>query len=96
MTILPRDLRQHVVKSPRAGYVEGLQVSPGQQVFDTTALFSIKVKNFVLLCYSNLQSNSSVWHVDPQYDFLMHAMPSFRVSLPLPQKFSMSFTSKRI
>ncbi|XP_020256107.1 methylcrotonoyl-CoA carboxylase subunit alpha, mitochondrial isoform X2 [Asparagus officinalis] len=35
---------EHVVKSPRAGYVEGLQVSPGQQVFDSSVLFTIKDK----------------------------------------------------
>ncbi|THU74102.1 hypothetical protein C4D60_Mb04t29810 [Musa balbisiana] len=34
---------EHVVKSPRAGYVNGLQVAAGQQVFDTTVLFNIKV-----------------------------------------------------
>ncbi|KAJ8513046.1 hypothetical protein OPV22_003480 [Ensete ventricosum] len=35
---------EHVVKSPRAGYVNGLQVAAGQQVFDTTVLFNIKDK----------------------------------------------------
>ncbi|KAJ6803182.1 methylcrotonoyl-CoA carboxylase subunit alpha, mitochondrial isoform X1 [Iris pallida] len=34
---------EHVVKSPRAGYVDGLQVAPCQQVFDTSVLFTIKV-----------------------------------------------------
>lgn len=33
---------EHVVRSPSGGYVHGLQVAPGQQVFDMTALFSIK------------------------------------------------------
>ncbi|KAJ6795291.1 methylcrotonoyl-CoA carboxylase subunit alpha, mitochondrial isoform X2 [Iris pallida] len=35
---------EHVIKSPRAGYVDGLQVAPGQQVFDTSVLFTIKDK----------------------------------------------------
>ncbi|WOL07968.1 methylcrotonoyl-CoA carboxylase subunit alpha, mitochondrial [Canna indica] len=35
---------EHVVKSPRAGYVNELQVTAGQQVFDTTMLFNIKDK----------------------------------------------------
>ncbi|XP_010938258.1 methylcrotonoyl-CoA carboxylase subunit alpha, mitochondrial isoform X2 [Elaeis guineensis] len=35
---------EHVVKSPCAGYVDGLQVAAGQQVFDTTILFSVKDK----------------------------------------------------
>ncbi|XP_042464042.1 methylcrotonoyl-CoA carboxylase subunit alpha, mitochondrial-like [Zingiber officinale] len=35
---------EHVVKSPRAGYLNDLQVSAGQQVFDTTVLFNIKDK----------------------------------------------------
>ncbi|KAL5978600.1 hypothetical protein ACLOJK_029717 [Asimina triloba] len=33
---------EHVVKAPCAGYVRGLQVSAGQQISDTTILFSIK------------------------------------------------------
>ncbi|XP_068649845.1 methylcrotonoyl-CoA carboxylase subunit alpha, mitochondrial [Aristolochia californica] len=33
---------EHIVKAPRAGYLHGLQVSPGQQVFDNSVLFSIK------------------------------------------------------
>ncbi|KAJ0982477.1 hypothetical protein J5N97_010732 [Dioscorea zingiberensis] len=33
---------EHVVKSPRAGYVDGLQVAVGQQVYDTSVLFMIK------------------------------------------------------
>ncbi|XP_072956708.1 methylcrotonoyl-CoA carboxylase subunit alpha, mitochondrial [Typha angustifolia] len=35
---------EHVVKSPRAGFVDGLKVTPGQQIFDTTVLFTIKDK----------------------------------------------------
>jgi hypothetical protein len=34
---------QHVVKAPRAGYIEGLKITPGQQVFDSSVLFTIKV-----------------------------------------------------
>ncbi|KAJ0982498.1 hypothetical protein J5N97_010753 [Dioscorea zingiberensis] len=34
---------EHVVKSPRAGYVDGLQVAVGQQVYDTSVLFMIKI-----------------------------------------------------
>ncbi|TKW29494.1 hypothetical protein SEVIR_3G398800v4 [Setaria viridis] len=33
---------EHVVKAPRAGYVEGLKVTAGQQVFDSSVLFTIK------------------------------------------------------
>ncbi|KAJ0982492.1 hypothetical protein J5N97_010747 [Dioscorea zingiberensis] len=33
---------EHVLKSPRAGYVDGLQVAVGQQVYDTSVLFMIK------------------------------------------------------
>ncbi|PKA64966.1 Methylcrotonoyl-CoA carboxylase subunit alpha, mitochondrial [Apostasia shenzhenica] len=33
---------EHVVKSPRTGYIDGLLVTPGQQVFDTTILFTVK------------------------------------------------------
>ncbi|KAI0501217.1 hypothetical protein KFK09_016160 [Dendrobium nobile] len=33
---------EHVVKSPRAGYVEGLHIASGQQVFDTSVLFTVK------------------------------------------------------
>ncbi|KDP21417.1 hypothetical protein JCGZ_21888 [Jatropha curcas] len=33
---------EHVVKAPLAGYVHGLQVTAGQQVSDSTLLFSIK------------------------------------------------------
>ncbi|OVA05413.1 Biotin/lipoyl attachment [Macleaya cordata] len=33
---------EHVVKAPCAGFVRGLKVSNGQQVFDNTVLFSIK------------------------------------------------------
>lgn len=33
---------EHVVKAPCAGYVHGLQVTPGQQILDSTILFSIK------------------------------------------------------
>ncbi|RLM99697.1 methylcrotonoyl-CoA carboxylase subunit alpha, mitochondrial [Panicum miliaceum] len=35
---------EHVVKAPRAGYVEGLKVTAGQQVFDSSVLFTIKHK----------------------------------------------------
>ena len=31
------------MKAPRAGYVEGLKVTAGQQVFDSSVLFTIKV-----------------------------------------------------
>jgi len=31
-----------MVKAPRAGYVEGLKVTAGQQVFDSSVLFTIK------------------------------------------------------
>jgi hypothetical protein len=31
------------VRAPRAGYVEGLKVTAGQQVFDSSVLFTIKV-----------------------------------------------------
>lgn len=33
---------EHVVKAPRAGYIEGLKVTAGQQVFDSSVLFTIK------------------------------------------------------
>ncbi|KAK2987156.1 hypothetical protein RJ640_019716 [Escallonia rubra] len=33
---------EHVVKAPTAGYVSGLQVTSGQQVSDSTVLFSVK------------------------------------------------------
>ncbi|XP_020579668.1 methylcrotonoyl-CoA carboxylase subunit alpha, mitochondrial isoform X2 [Phalaenopsis equestris] len=33
---------EHVVKSPRAGYIEGLHIASGQQVFDTSILFTVK------------------------------------------------------
>ncbi|KAL0914330.1 hypothetical protein M5K25_014671 [Dendrobium thyrsiflorum] len=33
---------EHVVKSPRAGYIEGLHIASGQQVFDTSVLFTVK------------------------------------------------------
>ncbi|KAI3966996.1 hypothetical protein MKW92_046123 [Papaver armeniacum] len=33
---------EHVVKAPAAGYIRGLQVSNGQQVFDNNVLFTIK------------------------------------------------------
>ncbi|XP_058072459.1 methylcrotonoyl-CoA carboxylase subunit alpha, mitochondrial isoform X3 [Magnolia sinica] len=33
---------EHVVKAPHAGYVRGLKVTSGQQILDTTVLFSIK------------------------------------------------------
>jgi len=33
---------EHVVKAPRAGYVEGLKVTAGQQVFDSGVLFTLK------------------------------------------------------
>ncbi|RCV19413.1 hypothetical protein SETIT_3G382200v2 [Setaria italica] len=33
---------EHVVKVPHAGYVEGLKVTAGQQVFDSSVLFTIK------------------------------------------------------
>nr|CAB3466440.1 unnamed protein product [Digitaria exilis] len=35
---------EHVVKAPRAGYVEGLKVTAGQQVFDSSVLFAIKAQ----------------------------------------------------
>ncbi|XP_020520154.1 methylcrotonoyl-CoA carboxylase subunit alpha, mitochondrial isoform X1 [Amborella trichopoda] len=35
---------EHVVRAPCAGYVRGLQVGAGQQVFDTTILFRIEDK----------------------------------------------------
>ncbi|KAF6139983.1 hypothetical protein GIB67_020374 [Kingdonia uniflora] len=35
---------EHIVKAPCAGYVRGLLVSTGQQVFDNAVLFVIKVK----------------------------------------------------
>ncbi|GMN48839.1 hypothetical protein TIFTF001_018013 [Ficus carica] len=34
---------EHVVKAPSAGYVDGLQVTTGQQVSDGSALFRIKI-----------------------------------------------------
>jgi hypothetical protein len=34
---------QHVVKAPRAGYIEGLKATAGQQVFDSSVLFTVKV-----------------------------------------------------
>ncbi|KAK8963769.1 hypothetical protein KSP40_PGU014409 [Platanthera guangdongensis] len=34
---------EHVVKSPYTGYIEGLHVTSGQQVFDTSVLFVVKV-----------------------------------------------------
>ncbi|KAF9618529.1 hypothetical protein IFM89_002224 [Coptis chinensis] len=34
---------EHVVKAPSTGYVRGLEVASGQQVFDNSILFSIKV-----------------------------------------------------
>ncbi|KAF8692178.1 hypothetical protein HU200_039780 [Digitaria exilis] len=37
---------EHVVKAPRAGYVEGLKVTAGQQVFDSSVLFAIKVGGY--------------------------------------------------
>lgn len=37
---------QHVVKAPSAGHVHGLAVTAGQQVRDSSVLFSIKVSNF--------------------------------------------------
>ncbi|CAN6356921.1 unnamed protein product [Urochloa humidicola] len=33
---------EHVVKAPRAGYADGLKVTAGQQVFDSSVLFTIK------------------------------------------------------
>ncbi|KAJ4783056.1 Methylcrotonoyl-CoA carboxylase subunit alpha [Rhynchospora pubera] len=36
---------EHVVKSPRPGIVDGLKVTSGQQVFDSTVLFNIKGDN---------------------------------------------------
>lgn len=45
---------QHVVKAPRAGYVEGLKVTAGQQVFDSSVLFTIKVCGDFF--YSTLES----------------------------------------
>ncbi|KAL5712538.1 methylcrotonoyl-CoA carboxylase [Ranunculus cassubicifolius] len=33
---------EHIVKAPSAGYVNGLQVKSGQQVFDNSILFNIK------------------------------------------------------
>uniref|UniRef100_A0A0D9Y189 Methylcrotonoyl-CoA carboxylase subunit alpha, mitochondrial n=1 Tax=Leersia perrieri TaxID=77586 RepID=A0A0D9Y189_9ORYZ len=33
---------EHVVKAPRAGYVEGLKSTAGQQVFDSSVLFTVK------------------------------------------------------
>ncbi|WCJ21581.1 Methylcrotonoyl-CoA carboxylase subunit alpha mitochondrial [Euphorbia peplus] len=35
---------EHVVKAPSAGYVHGLQVTAGQQVSDSSVLFSIKAE----------------------------------------------------
>ncbi|XP_020579823.1 methylcrotonoyl-CoA carboxylase subunit alpha, mitochondrial-like, partial [Phalaenopsis equestris] len=34
---------EHVVKSPRVGYIEGLHIASGQQVFDTSILFTVKL-----------------------------------------------------
>ncbi|XP_020579826.1 methylcrotonoyl-CoA carboxylase subunit alpha, mitochondrial-like [Phalaenopsis equestris] len=34
---------EHIVKSPRAGYIEGLHIASGQQVFDTSILLTVKV-----------------------------------------------------
>lgn len=36
---------EHVVKAPRAGHVEGLKVTAGQQVFDSSVLFTVKEKS---------------------------------------------------
>uniref|UniRef100_A0ACD5XR23 Uncharacterized protein n=1 Tax=Avena sativa TaxID=4498 RepID=A0ACD5XR23_AVESA len=36
---------EHVVKAPRAGYIEGLKATAGQQVFDSSVLFVVKDKN---------------------------------------------------
>lgn len=36
---------QHVVKAPCAGYVEGLKATAGQQVFDSSVLFTVKVRH---------------------------------------------------
>ncbi|XP_078149550.1 methylcrotonyl-CoA carboxylase alpha chain isoform X2 [Carex rostrata] len=36
---------KHVVKSPRPGIVDGLRVTSGQQVFDSTVLFNVKENN---------------------------------------------------
>ena len=33
---------EHVVKAPCAGYVEGLKATAGQQVFDSSVLFTVK------------------------------------------------------
>ncbi|PIA45016.1 hypothetical protein AQUCO_01700521v1 [Aquilegia coerulea] len=33
---------EHIVKAPSTGYVNGLQVTSGQQVFDNSVLFSVK------------------------------------------------------
>uniref|UniRef100_A0A453JQR7 Methylcrotonoyl-CoA carboxylase subunit alpha, mitochondrial n=1 Tax=Aegilops tauschii subsp. strangulata TaxID=200361 RepID=A0A453JQR7_AEGTS len=38
---------EHVVKAPRAGYIEGLKATAGQQVFDSSALFTVKLKETV-------------------------------------------------
>ncbi|XP_047049755.1 methylcrotonoyl-CoA carboxylase subunit alpha, mitochondrial-like isoform X1 [Lolium rigidum] len=34
---------EHVVKAPRAGYIEGLKATAGQQVFDSSVLFTVKM-----------------------------------------------------
>ncbi|CAI9107781.1 OLC1v1007223C1 [Oldenlandia corymbosa var. corymbosa] len=39
---------EHVVKAPTGGYVSGLKFTPGQQVFDGNALFTIKVNRSVV------------------------------------------------
>ncbi|CAM0949014.1 unnamed protein product [Alopecurus aequalis] len=36
---------EHVVKAPRAGYIEGLKSTAGQQVFDSSVLFTVKDKS---------------------------------------------------
>ncbi|KAF3796069.1 Methylcrotonoyl-CoA carboxylase subunit alpha [Nymphaea thermarum] len=42
MLVLEAMKMEHVVKAPCAGYVRGLQVTAGQQIFDSSVLFTIK------------------------------------------------------
>lgn len=36
---------EHVVKAPRAGYIQGLKATAGQQVFDSSVLFTVQDKS---------------------------------------------------
>ncbi|KAL8214964.1 hypothetical protein R6Q57_004413 [Mikania cordata] len=53
MLVMEAMKMEHVIKAPTSGIVSGLQVAPGQQVSDNSALFNVKVRQLFFLSSSH-------------------------------------------